>query len=176
MDIRTLGPNALDLLLTTAPGLFDATIDPVQAKAFLNDPRHHMVAGFDNGQIVAFASGTVTLHRDKPPSLFIDEVGTRESHQRQGYGAAVTRALIEVGRAQGCQGAWVGTEPGNSAARALYAALGGEALTFVGYGWDGAFNDAWAGRSGHGASNTMTLRNDRPARASAMASLIWSSR
>lgn len=141
MNIRRLGPDDLDLLSGVAPGLFDGPVLPAQAKAFLHDPHHHIVVALDGGQVVAFASGTVTLHPDKPPSLFINEVGTRDSHQRRGYGAAVTRTLIEAGRAQGCQGAWVGTEPDNAPARAFYAALGGQALDFVGYSWDGAFGD-----------------------------------
>jgi ribosomal protein S18 acetylase RimI-like enzyme len=139
MEIRALTAKDLDLLLAVEPDLFDNPVDPAQARAFLADPLHHLVAAVDAGRIVAFASGTVLLHPDKPPSLFINEVGTLDRHQRRGLASAVVRALIARGRAAGCQGAWVGTEPDNAPARALYRKLDGDEFAFVGYGWDRAF-------------------------------------
>ena len=139
MEIRALTPADLALLCATPPGLFDNPVDPAQAAAFLADPGHHMVVALDAGDIVAFASGTVARHPDKPPSLFINEVGTREGHQRRGLATAVTQALIDRGRAAGCTTAWLGTEPDNTAARALYRRMGGDEAPFIGYGWGGAF-------------------------------------
>lgn len=135
-----LNPDDLPLLLATAPGLFDHPVDPVQARAFLGDPGHRMAVALESGQIVAFASGTVLLHPDKAPGLFINEVGTRDSHRRRGLAKAVVRALIAAGQAAGWTSAWLGTEPDNEAARALYRSLGGDEQVFVGYGWGGAFD------------------------------------
>ena len=140
MELQLLGPQDAGILAATEPGLFDNPVDPVQARAFLTAPLHHIIVARDGGQIVAFASGTVLLHPDKPPALFINEVGTRESHRRRGFGAAVTQALIAHARGLGCKGIWLGTETDNAAARALYRSLGGEELTIAGYGWDGAFD------------------------------------
>lgn len=142
MDVRILTPEDIAVLLAVESGLFDHPVDPVQARAFLEDPHHLLAMGFAGGMAVAFASGSVLLHPDKPPSLFINEVGTRESHQRRGFGAAVTRALIAAARTRGCDGAWLGTEPENAPARGLYRHLGGDERVFVGYGWDGAFDAA----------------------------------
>lgn len=140
MEIRVLTPEDLSLLLGVAPGLFDHPVDPAQALAFLGDPGHRMVVALDAGQIVAFASGTVLLHPDKAPGLFINEVGTRETHRRRGLAKAVVQALIAAGQAAGCTSAWLGTEPENEPARALYRSLAGDERGFIGYGWGGAFD------------------------------------
>ncbi len=140
-QIKTLGPDDVDLLLQVEPGLFDNPVNEDQARAFLADPLHHIVVAREDGSPVSFASGSVLLHPDKPPSLFVNEVGTRDAHQRRGLATAVTTALIDLARAQGCIGAWLGTEPDNTAALALYRKMGGDEVTFVGFGWDGALDD-----------------------------------
>lgn len=139
MQIRRLQPEDIDTLLSIRDGIFDNPVDPGQARAFLASDLHHLFVAFADGQAVAFASGTVLLHPDKPRSLFINEVGTHEAHRRQGHARAVVQALIDHARALGCDGIWLGTETDNQAARGLYRALGAEEFAFVGYGWDGAF-------------------------------------
>ncbi len=139
--IRLLGHDDLPRLLAVAEGLFDHAIDPVQARAFLADPLHMLALGFDGDLAVGMASGTVLLHPDKPPSLFVNEVGTREGWERRGIATAVLKALFEAARARGCKGIWVATETENAAARALYESLEGEALGCIAYGWDGAFDE-----------------------------------
>jgi aminoglycoside 6'-N-acetyltransferase I len=65
------------------------------------------------------------LHPDKPPELFINEVGVAPSHHRQGLGHRVVQELLERGRALGCRLAWVLTSQTNTPAMRLYAGLGG---------------------------------------------------
>jgi ribosomal protein S18 acetylase RimI-like enzyme len=65
------------------------------------------------------------LHPDKPPELFINEVGVAHSHHRQGLGQRVVQALLERGRVLGCRLAWVLTSRTNTPAMRLYARLGG---------------------------------------------------
>jgi aminoglycoside 6'-N-acetyltransferase I len=137
---RRLTRADLDLLISTPEGLFDNPVDGERAKDFLESRLHHLFMILQDGVGVSFASGTVLLHPDKDPSLFINEVGTRDSHQRQGLATQVTQALIDHARATGCDGIWLGTEPDNTAARALYRRLGGTEKTFTGYAWDGAFD------------------------------------
>lgn len=142
MEIRALGPQDTGLLAAVEPGLFDRDIDPAQARAFLGCPLNEMVIAIDGGQVVAFASGTVLLHPDKPPAMFVNEVGTRDSHLRRGHATAVLLALMARARARGCRGIWLGTEPDNAAALGLYRKLGGVETAFIGFGWDGAFDPA----------------------------------
>ncbi len=78
------------------------------------------------------------VHPDKPPALFVNELGTRADHRCQGHGRAVLKALIAHARARGCQGIWLGTETDNAAMIALCRGLDAEELTFLGVGWDGA--------------------------------------
>jgi aminoglycoside 6'-N-acetyltransferase I len=87
------------------------------------------------------ATGTVLQHPDKAPSMFVNEVGVRDEWLRRGIGRAVTERLIAIARARGCKGVWLGTEPDNVAALALYRDLKGDEMTIVGFAWDGAFDD-----------------------------------
>ena len=139
---RRLGPDDLALLLAVPEGLFDAPVREESARTFLNDPWHEIVLALDGDLAVGMATGTVLLHPDKEPAMFINEVGVRDSHQRRGIGTAVTRALIDVARARGCDGVWLGTEAGNRPALGLYRAMGGDEVTGSFFGWDGALDEA----------------------------------
>ncbi len=138
---RLLGPGDLQALLDAPDGLFDHPVDPAQAAAFLADPGHLIVFGTLGGAVAGFASGTVLLHPDKPPAFFVNEVGVRDGFRRRGVGRAVCAALFDAARARGCDGIWLGTEPDNEAALALYRALRGDERRFTGFGWDGGLDD-----------------------------------
>jgi aminoglycoside 6'-N-acetyltransferase I len=139
---RSLGRDDLDLLMAVPDGLFDKPVDPDQARAFLADPGHLIVVATCGKEVVGFASGTMLLHPDKPPSFFVNEVGVREEWQRQGIGRAVCERLFAEARARGCTGGiWLATEPDNLPALALYRAMAGDEDRIVGFAWDGAFDD-----------------------------------
>jgi len=125
LEIRILGPGESDVLKRVSPGVFDNEIIPLRATEFLNDPRHHIVAALEDGVVVGFASGVHYVHPDKTPELFVNEVGVAPSHRRLGIGKKLLETLLDVGRAEGCLEAWVGTEPSNTAAIALYASIDG---------------------------------------------------
>ncbi|MCW3782383.1 GNAT family N-acetyltransferase [Defluviimonas salinarum] len=138
---QLLGPGELALLTGVGAGLFDYPVDPEQAAAFLADPGHMIVLALAGAEVVGLASGTVLLHPDKRPALFVNEVGVREAWRRQGIGRAMMAVLFAEARARGCVGIWLGTETDNGPALALYRRLGGDEVPFVGFGWDGAFDD-----------------------------------
>jgi aminoglycoside 6'-N-acetyltransferase I len=75
--------------------------------------------------VVGFASGVHYVHPDKPPELWINEVGLAPTYRRRGLGKALLRALFAVGRAHRCTVAWVLTDRSNVAAMALYESVGG---------------------------------------------------
>ena len=141
-EIRVLASGDESVLMNVAPEVFDNPVDPELAREFLADPRHHIAVAIDDGQVVGFASGLHYVHPDKPPELWINEVGVAPSHQRRGLAGAVLRALFDVARAHRCTHAWVLTDRGNAPANALYASLGGregeEGLSeaMVGYAFD----------------------------------------
>ena len=125
IDVRLLQAADARLLGAVADDVFDKPVRPDQARAFLADPRHHIAAALDDGRVVGFASAVHYLHPDKPPELWINEVGVASDHQRRGVGRALIDCLLGHARRLGCAEAWVLTEPDNTAARALYRAAGG---------------------------------------------------
>ena len=124
IDVRVLGPGDEHVLASVAPDVFDHPVRPELAAEFLSDPRHHIAVALDDGRVVGFASGVHYVHPDKPPELWVNEVGVVESHQRRGLAGALMRALFDVGRRLGCGEAWVLTDRWNDAAMRLYASLG----------------------------------------------------
>ena len=63
---------------------------------------------------------------DKPPELWINEVGVAPTHQSTGLGRRLLRALFARGRECECREAWVVTERANLGARRFYARIGGQ--------------------------------------------------
>jgi ribosomal protein S18 acetylase RimI-like enzyme len=129
IEIKILGKGEADVLLISAPGVFDNAVDPKLAHDFVADPHHHIAVALDNGVVVGFASAVDYIHPDKPRELWINEVGTAPTHQGQGIGKKVMAAILARGRAVGCANAWVLTDTENTAARALYRAAGGKELS-----------------------------------------------
>ena len=117
--------------------MFDEPVDPARLAAYLSEPGHHMVVAIDGGVVVGQTAAVVHRHPDKPTELYIDEVGVAPPYQRQGIARRMLEEMLAIGRSLGCEEAWVGTEPDNEAARALYAKRGAEAETFVMFAYDG---------------------------------------
>jgi ribosomal protein S18 acetylase RimI-like enzyme len=139
--LRRLGPDDEALVLEAPDDIFDNPPDPVQTRAFLASPANLLIAAFDGDRMVGFSSGTVLLHPDKPPSLFVNELGTAEGWRRRGIGTALTLEIVRAAREMGCEGVWLGTEIDNAAARATYRKAGGrEALGYALFDWDDALD------------------------------------
>lgn len=123
--VRLLRPDEADVLRNVAPDVFDHAVDPAQTAAFFADPRHHLAVALDGTLVVGMASAVEYVHPDKPPALWINEVGVAPDYQRRGLGKRLVAVLLERGRALGCTEAWVATEVENEAARRLYETSGG---------------------------------------------------
>jgi len=123
--IAILGPGDEAALEDVAPDVFDRPVRPELAEEFLEDPRHHLAVAIDLGQVVGFASAVHYLHPDKPPELWINEVGVAPTHRRRGLAKKLMRALFEVGHRLGCREAWVLTDRENGPASRLYASVSG---------------------------------------------------
>lgn len=80
-DIRVLGRDESDVLSNVAAGVFDHAIDPRWAAEFMADPRHQLAVAIENGQVVGMASAVHHVHPDKPPELWINEVGVAPTNQ-----------------------------------------------------------------------------------------------
>ncbi len=126
MEFRILGADDTGVLERVADGVFDNAVVPAFAAEFLRDPRHHICVALDDDIVVGFGSAVHCLHPDKPPQLWINEVGVADSHLKRGIAKAIVERLIAFGAERGAAEAWVLTDEANGAARALYRAAGGE--------------------------------------------------
>jgi ribosomal protein S18 acetylase RimI-like enzyme len=124
--VRILSTDEHAVLSQVADDVFDDPVDPALAREFLSDPRHHLaVATTPEGKVVGMASCVHYVHPDKPPQMFINEVGVSEAHEGQGIGKRLIAALLQRAGELGCTEAWTATEPDNLRAQALYARAGG---------------------------------------------------
>lgn len=124
-EIRLLGPEEAGVLDHVAADVFDGPVDPRWTREFLTDPSHHLAVALDDGEVVGMVSAVHYVHPDKPPALWINEVGVAPTRQRRGIARQLLAAMFAHGRALGCTEAWVGTEESNTPARRLYVAAGG---------------------------------------------------
>ena len=84
VEVRLLGPDDAPRVDGADPGLFDGPVVAARTRAVLADPRHHLVGALEGGSLVGFVSAVHYLHPDKPPELFVNEVGVRATHRRRG--------------------------------------------------------------------------------------------
>jgi aminoglycoside 6'-N-acetyltransferase I len=125
IQLRTLRTGDDAVLRNVADGVFDADVRPELVAEVLADPRHHLVVAVDDGVVVGMASGIHYVHPDKPPELWINEVGVAPTHRNRGIARAVVEALLNIARSLNCREAWVLTDDGNPAAMRAYQAAGG---------------------------------------------------
>jgi ribosomal protein S18 acetylase RimI-like enzyme len=124
-DIRILTAGDATVLDRVAHDVFDGPVDPRWTTEFLRDPRHHLAVAVEQGVVVAMASAVHYVHPDKPPELWINEVGVSTDHHRKGLARRLLHALFVHGRELGCVQAWVLADQSNIAALQLYASVGG---------------------------------------------------
>ncbi len=124
--LKILSTSDLPLLLTATDDVFDNPVDENLAREFLADPRHHIVVALVNGIVIGFASAVHYIHPDKPPELWINEVGVAAPHQGKGIAKAIMNEMLNMGKRLGCVNAWVLTDKNNTAANGLYKSVGGK--------------------------------------------------
>lgn len=129
IQIRLLGPDDAAVLSQIADDVFDHEVDPTWCAEFFADPRHHLAVAIDGTQVVGMASAVHYLHPDKPPELFINEVGVAAAYQGRAIGRQLLATLLTHAATLGCESAWVLTEATNTSARRMYAAAGGVEAT-----------------------------------------------
>ena len=126
-EIKLLGPADRHILNQIAEEVFDDPIVPETAQEFLADPRHRLVVAVDKDIVVGFVSAVIYVHPDKSaPEMWINEIGVAPTHQRQGIGKALMKAILEEAKQADCSEVWVLTDRANLAAMAMYKSAGGE--------------------------------------------------
>jgi ribosomal protein S18 acetylase RimI-like enzyme len=120
IEFKLLTPDDAKVLGRVAEDVFDAPIDAIRLSAYLAQPGHHMIVALHEGVVVGQTAAVVHRHPDKPTELYIDEVGVAADYRQQGIAGRMLEFMLAHGKAIGCEEAWVGTEPDNLPARALY--------------------------------------------------------
>lgn len=134
VEIRHLKAGDEAILARIAEEVFDNPIDPATLARYLASPGHLLVVAVDDGLVVGQVAAVVHRHPDgRPTELYVDEVAVTPARQRQGIARRMLETMLALGRDQGCREMWVGTEPDNIAARALYKSLKADDETFVMY-------------------------------------------
>ena len=122
VEIRKVGLGDMALFDRIAEDVFDHEIVPAVLADYLAQPGHHLWVALGDGQVVGQLSAVVHRHPDaRPMELYVDEVGVSPAWQRRHIATAMIDAAFALGRELGCTEAWLGTEPDNEPARALYA-------------------------------------------------------
>lgn len=125
--IHLLTPATAGLLERVADGVFDNALAPRWSAEFLADPRHHLALAVADGVVAGMASGVHYVHPDKPPELWVNEVGVAPTHRQLGLARRMLEALLQCGRELGCVQAWVLADQSNAIAHRLYQRSGGRA-------------------------------------------------
>lgn len=124
VSIARVTPQTLDLLDQIAPDVFEGRIRRNRLAACVADSAHILLVARKDGQVVGQCLALVHRHPDRATELFIDDLGVTPACRRQGIGVRLMHQAIAEGRAAGCSEIWVGAEPNNAAANALYRSLG----------------------------------------------------
>ncbi|MGX9119889.1 N-acetyltransferase family protein [Mesorhizobium sp. BHbsci] len=124
MEVEIVRLNQGDdaLVMRVAEDVFDEPVRPDRLAAYLREPGHFMIVAVADDVVIGQCAAVIHRHPDKVSELYVDEVGVSPAFQRQGIATKMLDAMFELGRELGCEEAWVGTEPDNIAARAVYEA------------------------------------------------------
>jgi aminoglycoside 6'-N-acetyltransferase I len=90
--IRILGPGDAAVLDHVAEGVFDNAVYPRWTAEFLADSRQRIAV--DDGRVVGMESAVHYVHPDKPPELWINEVGVALTYRGLGIGRRLLDALL----------------------------------------------------------------------------------
>ena len=109
--ILIAGPDDAALFARVADDVFDGPVDPTLLAEFLACPRHHIAVARMDGALVGMITGVDHIHPDKPPQMWINELGVATTHRRRGIARALLSAFLGHACALGCTEAWVIADP-----------------------------------------------------------------
>lgn len=138
MVIRRLGSGDAEILriLAVENARFDepgqgGALQPLStdtARRLLESEQTYVLVAFLGDEPVGFLFAFELLRRAAdvgPNELYVDEVGVRDDHRREGIGRALLDALSQLARGRGITNGFVFTNASNAPALALYESFGG---------------------------------------------------
>lgn len=124
VTIEIVNEDNIHLLDAVAEDVFDEAINPGYLARYVQETNHVLCVAVADSQVVGQARAIIHRHPDNPPELYIDNVGVSPAYQRRGIARMLVTEIVARGKAHGCEEIWVGTEPENEPATALYRSLG----------------------------------------------------
>lgn len=123
--IRRLRPGDEQLHIDLARRHKSTVPSPDQARAWLADERHVLLAAIDDaGEAIGFALGFVLDRWDGRRHLFLYEIEVDEPFRRAGRGRALVEEMLTIARDAGAFELWVEAELDDGDANAFYAGVG----------------------------------------------------
>jgi aminoglycoside 6'-N-acetyltransferase I len=122
--VERITPDTLHLLERIAEDVFDDRIDFGHLTAMLATGTHILLVAVEDGCTVGQCLGMVHHGADRPPMLYLDNLGVTPALRQRGIGRALVEAMFRVGREMGCAGGWLGVDPDSDSALPFYRALG----------------------------------------------------
>lgn len=112
------------MLARVAEDVFDEAIDPKFLSSYLAETNHHMFVAVREGEVVGQIRAVIIKNPDAASQLYIDNLGVTAKLQRQGIATELLKAVMNLGKLLGCEGAWLGTEVDNLQAKGFYESFG----------------------------------------------------
>lgn len=124
VQIDRLTPELVADFPAIAEEVFDAPPTPEHLGKLALMPAHALFLAKGGGMIVGQLLAMVQFQADRPPQLYIDNLGVAPPFKRQGVARALFDAAMIWGRDNGCDTVWLAADVGNAEARGFYDRLG----------------------------------------------------
>jgi ribosomal protein S18 acetylase RimI-like enzyme len=125
IEIVIATPADLALFDRVDEDVFDGPLDPARLASYLADPRLHVAVAIDRTKqmMVGMCSGLHYHHPDKPPQMWINELGVAGPWRRQGIATDLVAAMCAHATTLDCTEIWVVADP-TDMAEGFYESLG----------------------------------------------------
>ncbi|MGB3407697.1 MAG: GNAT family N-acetyltransferase [Jannaschia sp.] len=123
IEIMVAGPGDAALLDDCHRGVFDDPPRRDLTESYLADPRLHLVLARDADRVVGMCSGVHYHHPDKPPQMWINELGVAGPWRRRGIATDLVARLSALAAQLSCTEIWVVADP-TEMAEGFWSSLG----------------------------------------------------
>ncbi|NKL39704.1 GNAT family N-acetyltransferase [Rhizobium leguminosarum bv. viciae] len=123
--------DTVGLLENIAEEVFDQELNAQRLATYLKSSGHLMIIAVCEKQVIGQVAAYVHSHPDRASDVYIDNLGVAPPFQRRGVARRLLDEVLAWGKTLDCDQAWIVTDTGNNAARALYEGRGAAAEPIV---------------------------------------------
>ncbi|MGO7207961.1 GNAT family N-acetyltransferase, partial [Rhizobium ruizarguesonis] len=116
--------DTVGLLENIAEEVFDRELNAQRLATYLKSSGHLMIIAVCEKQVIGQIAAYVHSHPDRASDVYIDNLGVAPPFQRRGVARRLLDEVLAWGKTLDCDQAWIVTDTGNNAARALYEGRG----------------------------------------------------